>query len=88
MSDLRNVQRFLATDLTAGGLAAVRDVATKANKDAMQAKTALREVSEEFEGLGLFISPTVPTKWQRSCRDLPSRHAVRMMSTLVTTVGR
>ena len=60
MSDLRDVQRFLATDLTAGGLAAIRDVAAKANRDAMPVKASLGNLSEEFKGLGVSMSPTVP----------------------------
>lgn len=62
MSDLRDVQRFLATDLTAGGLAAIRDVAAKANRDAMPVKASFGKLSEEFKGLGLSMSPTVPAK--------------------------
>jgi hypothetical protein len=62
MSDLRDVQKFLATDLTAGGLAAIKDVAAKANRDAMPVKASLGKLSEEFKGLGLSMSPTVPAK--------------------------
>lgn len=62
LSDLRDVQRFLATDLTAGGLSAIKDVAAKANRDAMPVKASLGMLSEEFKGLGLSMSPTVPAQ--------------------------
>jgi hypothetical protein len=62
LSDLRDVQRFLATDLTAGGLAAIRDVAAKANRDAMPVQASLGKLSEEFKGLGLSMSLTVPAQ--------------------------
>jgi hypothetical protein len=57
MSDLRDVQKFLSTDLTAGGLSAIKDVAAKANRDALPLKTALGKLSDEFKGLGLSMSP-------------------------------
>lgn len=57
MSDLRDVQKFLSTDLTAGGLAAIKDVAAKANKDAQPLKASLARLSDEFKGLGLSMSP-------------------------------
>jgi hypothetical protein len=62
MSDLRDVQRFLATDLTAGGLAAIREAAAKANRDAVPVKASLGRLSEEYQGLGIAMSPTVPAR--------------------------
>ena len=57
MSDLRDVQKFLSTDLTAGGLSAIKGVAAKANADAVPLKSALGKLSDEFKGLGLSMSP-------------------------------
>jgi Protein of unknown function (DUF2959) len=62
MSDLRDVQKFLSTDLTAGGLSAIKDVAAKANKDAGPLKESLTKLSEEFKGLGLSMSPATGGK--------------------------
>ena len=56
MSDLRDVQKFLGTDLTAGGLVAVKDIAAKANRDAAPVKESLARLSEEFKGLGISMS--------------------------------
>ncbi len=51
MSDLRDVQKFLANDLTAGGLAAIKEVAAKAAVDAVPVKDSLMQLSTEFKGL-------------------------------------
>lgn len=58
MSDMRDVQRFLATDLTVGGLSAIKDVSEKANRDAVPLKASMAQLSVEFQGLGVAMSPT------------------------------
>jgi hypothetical protein len=58
MSDLRDVQKFLSTDLTAGGLAAIKDSAAKATRDAVPLKESLVKLSIEFKSLGLSMSTT------------------------------
>ena len=62
MSELRDVQKFLSTDLTVGGLAAIKDVAAKANKDAVPLKKSVAKLAEEFKSLGLSMSPTGTVK--------------------------
>jgi hypothetical protein len=62
MSDLRDVQKFLSTDLTAGGLAAIKDTAAKATKDAVPVKESLGKLSDEFRSLGLSMSPTTASR--------------------------
>ena len=62
MSDLRDVQKFLSTDLTAGGLSAIKGVAAKATQDAAPLKESLSKLSEEFKGLGLSMSPATGGK--------------------------
>lgn len=56
MSDLRDVQKYLGTDLTAGGLVAVKEVAVKATRHAVPVKKSLTRLSEEFKKLGLSMS--------------------------------
>ena len=56
MSELRDVQKFLGTDLTAGGLAAIKDVAAKATRDAVPVKESLARLSDEFKGLSRSLS--------------------------------
>jgi hypothetical protein len=62
MSDLRDVQKFLSTDLTAGGLAAIKDTAAKATQDAVPLKQSLARLSDEFKSLGLSMSPATESK--------------------------
>ena len=57
LSDLRDVHTALSTDLTVGGLGAIKDTATKANQDAIPVKESLAKLSEEFRSLGLSMSP-------------------------------
>jgi hypothetical protein len=56
MSDLRDVQNYLNTDLTAGGLAAIKDVAAKSASDAIPLKESMGKLSEAFKSLGLSMS--------------------------------
>lgn len=56
MSDLRDVQNYLNTDLTAGGLAAIKDVAAKSASDAIPLKESMGRLSEAFKSLGLSMS--------------------------------
>ena len=62
MSDLRDVQKFLSTDLTTGGLAAIKDAAAKATQDAVPVKESLGQLSDEFKSLGLSMSPTTASR--------------------------
>jgi hypothetical protein len=56
MSDLRDVQNYLNTDLTAGGLAAIKDVAAKSASDAIPLKESMGKLSEAFKSLSLSMS--------------------------------
>jgi hypothetical protein len=62
MSDLRDVQKFLSTDLTAGGLAAIKDTAAKATRDAAPVKTSLDKLSDDFKRLGVSMSTTTASR--------------------------
>ena len=56
MSDLRDVQNYLNTDLTAGGLAAIKDVAAKSASDAIPLKESMGKLSQAFKSLSLSMS--------------------------------
>jgi hypothetical protein len=58
MSDLRDVQKYLSTDLTAGGLAAIKETTAKTTTDAAPLKEILARLSEQFKGLGVAMSTT------------------------------
>ena len=57
MSDLRDVQKSLATDLTSGGLAAIKDTAAKSTRDAVPLKETLARLSDQFKAVSTSMSP-------------------------------
>jgi hypothetical protein len=62
MSDLKDIRRALATDLTAGGLASVKGLASNANDKVLPLRESLISLSTEFKNLGVSLSPAAPTK--------------------------
>ena len=62
MSDLRDVQKFLATDLTVDGLAAIKVPANKAADDAVPLKQSLIDLSTQFAEMGVSLAPSAPAQ--------------------------
>jgi Protein of unknown function (DUF2959) len=60
MSDLKDIQTALGTDLTAGGVAAIKGAAEKANKDAIPLKKAGDDLSAQLKELGAAMSTSGP----------------------------
>jgi hypothetical protein len=60
ISDLQDIQTALGTDLTAGGIAAIKGAAQKANQDAVPLKKAGDDLSSELTNLGVAMSASVP----------------------------
>jgi hypothetical protein len=60
MADLKDVQKFLGMDLTAGGVESIKKTAAKVSKDAQPVKEALAKVSADFKALGLTMSSAAP----------------------------
>ncbi len=56
MSDLKDIRTALATDLTRGGLASVKDSATKANTNSAPLRTSLSRLESDFKALGVALS--------------------------------
>ena len=56
MSDLRDVQNYLKTDLTAGGLAAIKNAAAKSASDAIPLKVSIGDLSKELKSLSQSMS--------------------------------
>lgn len=52
ISDLKDIQTALSTDLTEGGLSAVKGATSKANTDAGALKDSLSSLSQQFRDLG------------------------------------
>lgn len=60
MSDLTDIQSALRTDLTAGGVSAVKGAAEKAKADGAQLKSSVDALSSEFKDLGVAMGTVVP----------------------------
>jgi len=63
MSDLRDVQKYLGTDLTQGGISSVKDTVIKANAEASTVKESVNSLAAKFNSLGVSLSwAAVPPK--------------------------
>jgi len=61
MSQLKDVQTALGTDLTTGGVASVKSTVEKANATGGQLKTAMDQLAAEFKQLGVAMASSTPT---------------------------
>ena len=60
MSDLRDIQKYLGTNLTPAGVASMKDVAAKANTTGATLKKAVGKLSADFKSLGIAMSAATP----------------------------
>lgn len=60
MSNLQDIQKYLSVDLTAGGLAAIKDTVAKANQNAVPLKASATKLADDFKALGLAMSSVTP----------------------------
>jgi uncharacterized phage infection (PIP) family protein YhgE len=60
LSDLKDIQTALATDLTPGGVSAIKGAADKANKDAAPLKASVEKLAGQFRDLGAAMSAATP----------------------------
>ena len=60
MSDLLDIRTALGTDLTIGGIAAIKGAAQKANQDAIPLKKAGDDLSAQLKDLGAAMSTFTP----------------------------
>ncbi len=56
-SDLRDLQRFLNSDLTTGGLTAIRDSANRVTQQATPVRESIGNLVTELRSLGIALSP-------------------------------
>ena len=56
MSDLKDIRTALNNDLTPGGVAAIKSIADRVNKEAVAVKVAAGAVENEFKALGVNMS--------------------------------
>ncbi len=69
MSDLMDIQSALRTDLTAGGVAAVKGAADKANADGAELKTSVNTLGKEFSDLGVAMGSVMPASTNAPAMD-------------------
>ena len=60
MSELKDIQTALGTDLTAGGVSAIKGSAQKANQDAVPLKKSVDELAAQLKDLGAAMSAVAP----------------------------
>jgi hypothetical protein len=58
MATLKDIQTALSTDLTTGGIAAIKGVAATATKESGAVKVALDKLAAQFKDLGVAMSAT------------------------------
>jgi hypothetical protein len=58
-ADLTDIQTYLGTDLTAGGLATIKDVVAKTKVDAVPLRDAIKHLQTSFSSLGTALSPVL-----------------------------
>jgi Protein of unknown function (DUF2959) len=60
MSDLKDIQTALSTDLTVGGVGAVKGATVKANSDGTKLKASVIQLSSDFRTLGTAMQAAAP----------------------------
>jgi tetrahydromethanopterin S-methyltransferase subunit B len=64
-SDLKDIQTYLGTDLTAGGIANIKDVVSKTKVDAVPLRDSIKQLQASFRNLGTALSPVLPAPEQK-----------------------
>ena len=58
--DLKDIQTYLGTDLTAAGLASIKDVVAKTKVDAVPLRDSIKQLQASFSDLSAALSPVMP----------------------------
>jgi len=61
LADLKDIHRFLASDLTPGGLTAIRDATTRVNQLAAPVQNSVSRLVSDMRALGTAMSPRIVT---------------------------
>jgi len=59
MSDLEDIQTYLGTDLTVGGIDAIKSTADKVNERSVPLKEAISKLADQFRQMGVSMSATM-----------------------------
>jgi archaellum component FlaC len=65
MSDLKDIQTYLGTDLTAMGLATIKDIVSKTKVDAVPLRDSIKQLQASFSNLSTALSPVLPGAEQK-----------------------
>ena len=60
-TDVKDIQTYLGTDLTAGGLATIKDMVSKTKTDAVPLRDSIKQLQASFSELATTLSPVLPT---------------------------
>lgn len=60
LSDVRDIQTYLGTDLTAGGLDTIKDIVSKTKVDAVPLRDSIKQLQGSFSNLSAALSPMMP----------------------------
>ena len=59
--DLKDIQTYLDTDLTVGGIGTIKDTVAKTKVDAVPLRDAIKQLQASFSSLSATLSPVLPT---------------------------
>jgi ABC-type transporter Mla subunit MlaD len=65
MADIKDIQTYLGTDLTAGGLNTIKDIVSKTKVDAVPLRDSIKQLQGSFSNLGNTLSPVLPSADQK-----------------------
>lgn len=60
-SDLKDIQTYLGTDLTATGLDTIKDIVSKTKVDAVPLRDSIKQLQASFSDLSTALSPVLPS---------------------------
>lgn len=64
-TDIKDIQTYLGTDLTPGGLATIKDIVSKTKVDAVPLRDSIKKLQGSFDTLGTALSPVMPSPEQK-----------------------
>jgi len=64
-SDIKDIQTYLGTDLTAAGLDTIKDIVSKTKVDAVPLRDSIKQLQASFSDLSTALSPVLPSAEQK-----------------------
>ena len=64
-SDVKDIQTYLGTDLTAAGLNTIKDIVSKTKVDAVPLRDSIKQLQASFSNLSTALSPVLPSADQK-----------------------